>query len=262
MAERTQSYGTGFIVVVAAIGLFLVLNLILWASGVYVDKDGESLHTMKILGIMLAAGLSLAMYSFLYADNPVFKFAEHLYIGVSVGYLITTIVYEQILPLLIKPLFNVWDKDWKPENLHLIVPLCFGMCMFARFIPKIAWVSRYAFALIVGYGAGLAIPSVILAILFKQSQATMINLVSSPNWFDNLSNIILFIGVITVLIYFFFSIKHEGPIKPVAKTGTYFIMISFGASFGFTVMARISLLIGHVMYLLVDWLHVTSPPGT
>jgi hypothetical protein len=31
-------------------------------------------------------------------------------------------------------------------------------------------------------------------------------------------------------------------------------MVTFGASFGYTVMARISLLTGRVQYLLRDWL--------
>ena len=33
-------------------------------------------------------------------------------------------------------------------------------------------------------------------------------------------------------------------------------MIAFGASFGYTVMARVSLLIGRIQFLLHDWLGV------
>jgi hypothetical protein len=38
--------------------------------------------------------------------------------------------------------------------------------------------------------------------------------------------------------------------------GVWFLMIAFGASFGYTVMARVSLLIARVQFLLRDWLHV------
>ena len=41
-----------------------------------------------------------------------------------------------------------------------------------------------------------------------------------------------------------------------AKVGIWTLMIGFGASFGYTVMARLSLLIGRVIYLLQDWLEV------
>jgi membrane protein implicated in regulation of membrane protease activity len=55
---------------------------------------------------------------------------------------------------------------------------------------------------------------------------------------------LILVGVVTVLVYFFFSIEHKGPIQIAARIGIYFLMINFGAGFGYTVMARMSLLIG------------------
>ena len=52
------------------------------------------------------------------------------------------------------------------------------------------------------------------------------------------------IGVISGLVYFFFSKEHKGAVGVISKIGIYFLMIKFGASFGFAVMGRISLLIG------------------
>ena len=57
---------------------------------------------------------------------------------------------------------------------------------------------------------------------------------------------ILFIGTITGLIYFFFSTEHKGTIGILSRIGIYFLMIKFGASFGYAVMGRISLLIGRI----------------
>jgi hypothetical protein len=68
-----------------------------------------------------------------------------------------------------------------------------------------------------------------------------------------LGNLVVVIGVVTVLIYFFFSSPHKGPLKPAARIGIYFLMISFGASFGYTVMGRISLLIGRLTFVVTDW---------
>ena len=64
------------------------------------------------------------------------------------------------------------------------------------------------------------------------------------------------VGVITGIIYFFFSKEHKGIFGGFAKIGIWFLMIAFGASFGYTVMARISLLIGRVYFLLHNWLHI------
>ena len=40
----------------------------------------------EILGIWLVSFLTVCILSFLYRDNPFYKFAEHLYVGISAGY--------------------------------------------------------------------------------------------------------------------------------------------------------------------------------
>jgi hypothetical protein len=70
---------------------------------------------------------------------------------------------------------------------------------------------------------------------------------SSPSIFNN---IIIFVGTICGLLYFYFSKEHKGLLGKASKIGIYFLMISFGASFGFAVMGRISLLIGRFTDLI------------
>jgi hypothetical protein len=69
--------------------------------------------------------------------------------------------------------------------------------------------------------------------------------------------VVLILGTLAALIYFFFSRPHKGPFFGTgSKLGIWILMIGFGATFGFTVMGRISLLIGRIQYLLGDWLHL------
>jgi len=70
---------------------------------------------------------------------------------------------------------------------------------------------------------------------------------------------IILVGVIAVLVYFFYSVEHTGAVGVVSKIGIWFLMVSFGASFGYTIMARLSLLIGRVGFLLEDWLTLQLP---
>ena len=59
-----------------------------------------------------------------------------------------------------------------------------------------------------------------------------------------------------MLSYFFFSARHRGIHGAAARVGIWFLMIAFGASFGYTVMARVSLLISRVQLLHRDWLRL------
>ncbi len=208
-----------------------------------------------IIGAWVATGLTLFIFSFLYTDNPLFKLAEHLYVGVSVGYTIVK-TYDTVIVHLI------WTPIVEKNEWTLLIPVAIGLLMLTRYVPKAAWLSRYAFAFIVGVGSGLAIPRTISSFILKQIEDTVRPLMTlvpgeglSFTWnllnpASSLNTIIILVGVSSVLFYFFFSVEHTGPGKAVARTGILFLMIAFGAAFGYTVMARMSLLIGRLTDLI------------
>ena len=119
-----------------------------------------------IVGAWVATGLTLFIFTFLYKDNPLFKLAENLYVGVSVGYTIVKTYDTVIVQLIWKPI--VENKEWT-----LLIPVAIGLLMLTRYVPKAAWLSRYAFAFIVGVGSGLAIPRTISSFILKQIEDTV-----------------------------------------------------------------------------------------
>jgi len=209
-----------------------------------------TLTTAQSIGILIAAAVTLMMYSFLYKDNLFYKFGEHLYVGISVGYLVNIEWYNVIKPMFIVPFFY-------QQNYILIFPTLLGLMMLMRFVRQVSWLSRTPMAFVIGVGSGLAIPAVLNASILEQLYSTIIQLWVSPVdtasplwWWNTLSLWLIFLGVLAVLFYFYFSIEHKGIVGKLGTVGIWFIMISFGASFGYTVMARISLLIGRVQFLV------------
>jgi hypothetical protein len=207
------------------------------------------------IGIWVSALLTLAIYSFLYKDNPVYKIAEHIFVGVSTGYLCVVAIKDALYRDLYEPL----GAGTFLHDVLILLPGLFGLLMFSRLITKVNWLSRYSLAIFIGVSSGYAIPNYIQGDLLKQTEATMIPLWGmGQSGGQILNNWILLIAVLTVLIYFFFSVKHEGSVKYFSRTGTFFLMIFFGAAFGYTVMGRVSLLIGRMRYLLIDWLQIAG----
>jgi hypothetical protein len=202
----------------------------------------------ETIGIWLGAGLTLCIFSFLYKDNPFYKFAEHLYVGISAGYWAVMEWHNVFLP-------NLWRPLTQQQRWLLVVPFAFGILLFSRFTKKFSWLSRWSMALIIGIYAGIAIIGYGSGDLILQIHANLLPL-WTDNWLTSFNNILLTLGVITGLIYFFFSKEHKGALGSAAKMGVWFLMISFGASFGYTVMSRMSLLIGRIYFLLVTWLHI------
>ena len=59
-----------------------------------------------------------------------------------------------------------------------------------------------------------------------------------------LSSLVLVAGLIACLLHFYFSAPHNRVMRGISRFGILILMLSFGASFGYTVMGRISLAIG------------------
>jgi hypothetical protein len=183
------------------------------------------------IGVWVAAALTLFIFSFLYKDNPFYKFAEHLFVGVSAGYIVVQQFWQVLWPNLIQPMTTAGTPDrWK-----FFVGALLCVLLFTRLFPAISWLSRFTIAALIGTFAGLKVTGFAGA---------------------SFNNLVLVVGVITTLVFFFFSKEHKGALGGTAKLGIWYLMVSFGAAYGFTVMSRISLLIGRFQFLLDDWLGI------
>jgi len=187
----------------------------------------------------LAAIATLAIYSFLYSPNKIFTFFEHVYVGVGAGYGIV-FGYNAIVR-------QGWEPMLKGKWI-LIIPMILGLLLFTRFIKSISWVSRLPLAFLVGLGAALSMKAIESDFLV-QIRATMIP------W-SSLNNILLVLGTVTALTYFFFTFPDSKVVRSGALAGRWFLMAAFGAAFGNAVMGRISLLIGELQFLFKDWIHL------
>jgi hypothetical protein len=202
------------------------------------------------IGIWVAALLTFAIFTFLYKDNPVYKFTEHLFLGTALGYGLGLYFWENIKPKVLDPIF--FPPTPEERNWWVLIPMLLGLFVLLRIVPRLAWLSRYSFAVYIGGAMGTAIPVVIAGNLMPQISATMSPL--GGGFGPTLNVLIILVGVFATLIYFFYSLEHRGAVGHISRAGVLFIMVSMGASFGNTVMARVSLLIGRFQFLLQEWI--------
>ena len=197
---------------------------------------------LDIIGVWLLVLMTLCILSYLYGDNPFYKIAEHIFVGVSAGYVFALTWWDQIWPNLFGRLFPSYVDAGFDFSPSYIIPLILGIFMLFRLIPSLSWLARFPIAFIVGMAAGLKVYVYVNSNILMQIQNSAIDFSESGGEIFN--HILILVGVISALVYFFFSKEHKGAIGTISKIGIYFLMIKFGASFGFAVMGRISLLIG------------------
>ncbi|MBU0984868.1 MAG: hypothetical protein KKA42_13430 [candidate division Zixibacteria bacterium] len=203
---------------------------------------------MDHFAVWIAAFLTMGIVSFLYKDNPWYKLSEAIFVGISAGYWFIALFWD-----------SIYSKFWlgKEADPFLWVGVFLGVLMLLRLIPKIGWISRWPLAFIVGCTSGLYLINFLASNLMRQVQATIQPLFGpdfGASLYAAVGSIVIVVGTFSGLVYFFFSKEHKGAFGATAKLGIWFIMITFGASFGYTVMSRMSLLIGRIDFLLTDWL--------
>jgi len=277
-----------------------------------------------LIGIWISAFLTLGIISFLYKDNPWYKFSEAIFVGISAGYWIASLFWQNLHAKFYEnfaPAINALFHGQFEYNLLYAGAGILGLMMLLRLIPPIGWISRWPLSVVVGGTAGLYLINYLVSNAVKQIESTIQPLVTMPetiSWTSNggviignilifgvivfsvgvflfsrssrvelalpikiffflivvtacvlgvyfsftvpfsLTGLIIFLGVFCGLIYFFFSKEHSGFFGGAATVGIWFLMITFGASFGYTVMSRMSLLIGRIDFLLVEWLKVVK----
>lgn len=218
-------------------------------------------------GIWVSALLTLFILSFAYKDNPFYKFAEHLFVGVSAGYWMILNWWTVIWPNLLVPLGRSFGGGGVSDRTGLfaaelgdyrgwlILPGILGVLLFTRLFGKIGWMSRWSLAVIIGVYAGIKTTGFAQGDFVEQVRASLIPLWTGSFW-PSVDAVIFIVGLITSLLFFFFSREHKGALGMASRLGIFFLMVGFGAGYGFTVMSRISLLIGRFQFLLRDWLGI------
>ena len=236
----------------------------------------------EVVGLWIGALLTLGIFSFLYKDNPLYKFCESLFVGISAGYWFVTSFWQIIVVKMVDVLRVALDywivlkyfdfQSWLP-----LLGAVFGVLMLLRLFPGIGWISRWSLAFVVGTTAGLYFTAYLASNGMMQVKHTIIPLkltypvpffaktgfiltdIFATIWCNCLNVLytyglwLVVLGTFCGLIYFFFSKEHKGVFGGAARVGIWFLMITFGASFGYTVMSRMSLLIGRMDYLIISF---------
>lgn len=230
------------------------------------------LSVPRTIALWVAAFFTLAVFSFLYGDNPFYRIAESVLVGVSAAYWMVVGFWEVLVPNLLGKISPETVQAWAipglsgpdaARDLWYLVPLALGVMLLWRLSSRGAWISRWPLAFVIGTTAGLRMIAFLHGDFLAQIRNSVIPLlVVNAGVFDpsqSLRNTIIVGGILCCLMYFFFSFEHTGVAGKAAKVGTWVLMIAFGAAFGYTVMGRIALLAARIEFLLDDWLWLIDP---
>jgi hypothetical protein len=203
-----------------------------------------------LIWMIVSFVLTLCIFSYLFGDNPLFRFATGLLIGVSAGYFAIIIIYQVILSRLVVPLLQ---GSWTA-----LVPLLLSGLLLTKFSPKLARLGNLPMAYLVGVGAAIAIGGAVLGTLFTQvtgainTFAPVASAHGEQKWILILEGGFILLGTIAALVYFNFgaqakeetqAAKRSPAVRLFAGIGQFFIAITLGAVFAGVMTSTITALI-------------------
>ena len=216
--------------------------------------------TPKVLGVWLGGLATLALYSILYKENPVYRLAEHIYLGLAAGYVVVVAWTDVLSTQWYDPIFKEGKWLWL-----WVVPLA-AMAYFV-FSRKHGWISRIPLVILGGFAAGQVFQAFAKQYFpqirdsFRSLRPTVMSLQNphpSPETLSisgAINNAVFLITLLSVVTYFLFAFEQKSKaVRNFALTGRWLIMIGFGAIFGSTIMTRFALLVDRMYFLLIEWM--------
>ena len=189
----------------------------------------------------IAIVLTIMVLSRIAGDNPLFRIAQYLFVGVSLG-LALVVAYHQVLT----PAIRTISRSSEGAIVYGI-PLALGLLLLPRITRRqeFSWLANIPLALVFGVGAALAIGGAIIGTLLPQIIDTSSRPLSgSPAQIAGA--IVLAIGTVITLSSFYYTTPKEGPRAQiagrVATIGHWLLMIAFGFFFASAVQSYMSAL--------------------
>ena len=222
------------------------------------------MSSLDILGAILGFALTLMVFSYLIGDNPLFRVAIHVFIGVASGYATIVVINHVLLPRLIVPLIS----GSLEERVLAIIPMLLGWLLLTKISPRLAVFGNIPVAYLVGVGAAVAIGGAVVGTLYPQVNATIaIFDLNAIQGFDSnrglqlVNGLIVLVGTVTTLAYFQFGTGTQLPnpssvrswLDGIGQVGQVFIAIALGFLFAGVYSAAMVALVERLSFI-VDFL--------
>jgi hypothetical protein len=204
----------------------------------------------ELVPMLVSFLLTLMVFSYILRDNPLFRLAIHLFIGVAAGYAGAVAWNGVIVPLMIGPFFTAFGGGGLDTLILALPPFILGLLLLGKLSDRLAWLGSPTMAFLVGVGAATAIGGAVLGTLFPQIAASMNVL--------NPEGIFMLLGTVVTLVYFQFSVRAEPDQTPrrsqvleiVSWGGQVFIAVTFGVIFAGVYSAALTALIERWAFLI------------
>jgi hypothetical protein len=206
--------------------------------------------SIEVISAFVGLILTLMVFSYLIADNALFRFAIYLFIGVSSGYAAALIVRNVLLPRL-----NLFQTNDINQLLLSVIPVLLSVSLLTKLSPRISWIGNFAMAVLVGVGAAAVVGGALVGTLLPQAGAAInafdLSAGGANPFLRLIEGGVMLLGTVLTLASFHFSASHAPDGTPkrlpileaIGSFGRIFIAITLGVLFAGVYLAALTAMI-------------------
>ena len=124
----------------------------------------ETTNLVELVGAAIGTVLTLLVFSYMLGDNPLYRLALHIFLGVLIGYSFGVVVRDVLVA---RVLLALSQADYL-----VFVPIILGILLLAKGVRRQAYVGNMATGLLIGVGTAVALSGALLGTLIPQVAAT------------------------------------------------------------------------------------------
>jgi hypothetical protein len=212
---------------------------------------------LTLTGGIVAALLTVMVFSYLLGANPLWRIAQSLLVGVSVGY-VSLVVLTQVVAPQVARVIEPPEGAAPTDRWLAAVPVALGVLLLLRVAYPGAWPASFGLNLVVVVGASLALGGALAGVVVPQALDTMrllsVGNLDAAGTAALVGNVVLVIGVVCALAYFAFGAKADGtrfaPVRQMSMVGRWVLVLAFGAILGSLVTTFYAALIERLAFLV------------
>lgn len=205
--------------------------------------------TPEQIGLWAGFVLTLMVFSYILADNFLYRIAVYIFVGLAAGY-VTVVTVESVLLPWVRGTVLSGDVGSMVVG---VIPLLIGFLLLLKVSPRFARVGNIALAFMVGIGTAVAVAGAIIGTLLPLAGAT-----SAAVRENVLNGFLIVLGVSSTLIYFQY-LAGRAPDGTARRSlfgrvfgtvGQGFIVVTLGALYATAILTSLTIFSERIAFIL------------
>lgn len=220
-------------------------------------------ETLDMLAGWVGFILTLLIFSYLLADNFLYRLSVYIFVGVAAAFTAVVAVEGVLLPWLRGTVLAEGASGG--QIVFGLIPVLIGLLLLAKASPRLSRLGNLGMAFLIGVGVAVALVGTVSGTLLPLvvSTGTLLGDTHTSLAGDLINGLVIILGTITTLLYFQYVTVRQPDGEPAprpwllragATIGQIFLIVTFATLYAGAILSSLTIFSERMAFLLAQGL--------